>query len=73
VEGVLSAPVLGIGWLAGGLTVLGVLAFVVGIAAIVSVLRNPDFSGGAKTLWVVVILIFPLLGGAIYFGVRSDW
>jgi Phospholipase_D-nuclease N-terminal len=37
------------------------------------VLRNPDFSGGAKTLWVVVILIFPLLGGAIYFGVRSDW
>jgi phospholipase D-like protein len=73
VGGVLSAPVLGIGWLAGGITVLGVLAFVVGIAAIVSVLRNPDFSGGSKALWVVVILIFPLLGGLIYFGVRSDW
>jgi hypothetical protein len=69
----LSAPVLGIGWLAGGITVLGVLAFAVGIAAIVSVLRNPDFSGGSKALWVVVILIFPLLGGLIYFGVRSDW
>jgi hypothetical protein len=69
----LSATVLGIGWLAGGITVLGVLAFVVGIAAIVSVLRNPDFSGGSKALWVVVILIFPLLGGLIYFGVRSDW
>jgi hypothetical protein len=73
VEGVLSAPVLGIGWLAGGLTVLGVLAVVVGIAAIVSVLRNPDFSGGSKALWVVVIVLLPLLGGAIYFGVRSDW
>jgi len=70
---VLSALVLGIGWLAGGISVLAVLAFVVGIAAIVSVLRNPDFSGGSKALWVVVILLFPLLGGAIYFGVRSDW
>ena len=69
----LSALVLGIGWLAGGISVLAVLAFVVGIAAIVSVLRNPDFSGGSKALWVVVILIFPLLGGLIYFGVRSDW
>lgn len=69
----LSALVLGIGWLAGGISVLAVLAFVVGIAAIVSVLRNPDFSGGSKALWVVVILLFPLLGGAIYFGVRSDW
>jgi hypothetical protein len=69
----LSPTILGIGWLAGGITILGVLAFVVGIAAIVSVLRNPDLSGGSKALWVVVILIFPLLGGLIYFGVRSDW
>ena len=69
----LSALVLGIGWLAGGISVLAVLAFVVGIAAIISVLRNPDFPGGSKALWVVVILLFPLLGGAIYFGVRSDW
>ena len=69
----MSATILGIGWLEGGITVLGVLAVVVGIAAIVSVLRNPDFSGGSKALWVVVILIFPLLGGLIYFGVRSDW
>jgi hypothetical protein len=66
--------VLGIGWLlAGGFTALAVVAAVVGIAAIVSVLRNPDFSGGAKTLWVLVILILPILGGAVYFGVRSDW
>ena len=69
----MSATILGLGWLAGGITVLGVLAVVVGIAAIVSVLRNPDFSGGSKALWIVVILIVPLLGGLIYFGVRSDW
>lgn len=65
--------VLGIGWLEGGFYGLAVLAALVGIAAIVSVLKNPDLSGGAKAMWVIVILIFPLLGGAIYFGVRSDW
>ena len=69
----LSAPILGIGWLEGGITALGVLALIVGIAAIVSVLRNADLSAGAKVMWVVVIVILPLLGGVIYFGVRSDW
>jgi hypothetical protein len=70
---VLSATVLAIGWLGGGITALSVLAVVIGIAAIVSVLRNPDFSGGAKALWVFAIVLFPILGGAVYFGVRSDW
>jgi hypothetical protein len=65
--------VLGIGWFEGGFYGIAVLAALVGIAAIVSVLKNPDLSGGAKAMWVIVILIFPLLGGAIYFGVRSDW
>jgi hypothetical protein len=69
----LSTAILGIGWLAGGISVLGVLALVLGIAAIVSVLRNEDFSGGSKLLWVVVIVLLPILGSAIYFGVRSDW
>ena len=59
-------------WLVGG-TVLGVLALVLGIAAIVSVLRNEDFSGGSKLLWVVVIVLFPIFGSVIYFGVRGDW
>jgi hypothetical protein len=69
----LSATTLGIGWFAGGFTVLGVLALLLAIAAIVSVLRNEEFSGGSKLLWVVVILLLPILGSAIYFGVRSDW
>jgi hypothetical protein len=69
----LSATILGIGWFAGGFTVLGVLALLLAIAAIVSVLRNEEFSGGSKLLWVVVILLLPILGSAIYFGVRSDW
>jgi len=50
-----------------------VLALVLGIAAIVSVLRNADLSGSAKAMWVVAILLFPILGAAVYFSVRSDW
>jgi hypothetical protein len=59
-------------WLFGG-TVLGLLALLLAIVAIVSVLRNEDFSGGSKLLWIVVILLLPILGSAIYFGVRGDW
>lgn len=69
----MNSLVLGIGWLGGGITLLAVVAVVLGLAAIVSVLRNPEFSGGTKALWVFAILLFPILGGAVYFGVRSDW
>jgi Phospholipase_D-nuclease N-terminal len=65
--------VVGIGLLGVGGVALGVVALVLGVAAIVSVLRNPDFSGGAKALWVIAIVLFPILGGAVYFGVRGDW
>ena len=69
----MSATILGLGWLAGGITLLGILELVLGIAAIVSVLRNDDFSGGAKALWVFAIVLFPILGAVVYFAVRSDW
>jgi len=69
----IGATALGIGLLAGGLWILAVLSLILAIAALISVFRNPDFSGGSKALWVLVILIFPLFGSLIYFGVRSDW
>jgi hypothetical protein len=69
----LSATVLGIGWVGGGITALAVVAVVIGVAAIVSVLQNSEFSGAEKAVWVVAILLFPILGGAVYFAVRSDW
>jgi hypothetical protein len=46
---------------------------ILAIAALLSVFRNPDFTGSSKLLWVLVIVIFPLFGSLIYFGVRSDW
>jgi hypothetical protein len=69
----IDATTLAIGLLAGGFWILGAVAVILAIAALISVFRNPDFSGGSKALWVVVILIFPLFGSLIYFGVRSDW
>jgi hypothetical protein len=64
---------LGIGLLAGGFWVLAVISVLLAIGALISVFRNTDLSGGAKAMWVLVILIFPLLGSLVYFGVRSDW
>jgi hypothetical protein len=69
----IDAATLAIGLLAGGLSILAVVAVILAIASLISVFRNEDFSGGSKALWVVVILIFPLFGSLIYFGVRSDW
>ena len=69
----MSATILGLGWFAGGITALAVLEVVLAIAAIVSVLRNEDFSGGTKALWVFAIVLFPILGAVVYFAVRSDW
>jgi hypothetical protein len=64
---------LAIGLLAGGFWILASVSVILALAALLSVFRNPDFTGGSKALWVIVIIIFPLFGSLIYFGVRSDW
>jgi hypothetical protein len=69
----IGAITLAIGLLEGGFWVLAALSVVLALAAILSVVRNEDFSGSSRALWIVVILVFPLFGSLIYFGVRSDW
>lgn len=65
---------LGIGGvLIGGISVLSVVAVILAIAALFSVFKNPDFTGGAKAMWTLAILVFPIVGSLVYFGVRSDW
>jgi hypothetical protein len=51
----------------------GVVAVILAIAAIVSLLGNADLSGGAKVMWVLIIILFPILGAVVYFTVRSSW
>ena len=55
------------------LALAGVLAVVLAASAIVSVLKSPQFSGGERTMWILVSLIFPIVGPLVYFSVRSDW
>jgi hypothetical protein len=69
----IDATTLAFGLLAGGFWILAALSVVLALAALLSVVRNEDFSGGSRWLWVAVILVFPLFGSLIYFGVRSDW
>ena len=69
----IGATTLAIGLLEGGFWVLAAASVVLALAAILSVVRNEDFSGSSRALWIVVILVFPLFGSLIYFGVRSDW
>ena len=69
----IEATTLAIGLLAGGFWVLAALSVILALAALLSVFRNEDFSGGSRALWVAVIVVFPLFGSLIYFGVRSDW
>ena len=69
----IDAAALAIGLLVGGFSILAVVAVILAIGALISVFRNEDFSGGSRWLWIVLILVFPLFGSLIYFGVRSDW
>jgi len=68
-----ASPPLAVGVLAAGLTVAGVLAVVLAVAAWASVFRNPALSGGAKAMWFFAILLFPIFGALVYFGVRESW
>jgi len=69
----IDATTLAFGLLAGGFWILAAFSVILALAALLSVVRNEDFSGSSRALWIVVILVFPLFGSLIYFGVRSDW
>jgi Phospholipase_D-nuclease N-terminal len=69
----IEATTLAIGLLASGFWILAALSVVLALAAILSIVRNEDFTGSSRALWIVLILVVPLFGSLIYFGVRSDW
>jgi len=51
---------------AAALWFLMLLVVVVSIAAIVDAVRRKDLTGGAKALWIVLIVILPLVGTIVY-------
>lgn len=68
-----GVSVLANGWLVGGVSAGGVLAVVLAVTGLVYVFRDPELSGGAKAMWVALVLLFPIFGPIVYFAVRSDW
>jgi hypothetical protein len=57
----------------GGITLAGVIALVLAVAAWINVFGDARLSGGAKAMWSLAILLFPIVGSVVYFGVRNDW
>lgn len=44
------------------------IAYVVfAIAAIISILRSTNYTGGLKALWILAVIAFPFLGSLIWF------
>ena len=37
------------------------------VAAIISILRSTNYTGGLKALWVLAVIAFPFLGSLIWF------
>ncbi len=65
-----SYPLLNIFW-----TMLEIFAFVVYIWLLIAIFsdifRSSDLGGGAKTLWVLFVLIIPLIGILVYLIARG--
>jgi len=55
------------------ISLASLLALLLAVSACGSAIRNADLSSGAKTMWVLLIVLLPILGPIVYFGVRSDW
>jgi Phospholipase_D-nuclease N-terminal len=64
---------LGVSAWAAGITLAGVVALGLALWACVSVLGNAELSRGAKTMWILIIVLLPIFGSIVYFAVRSDW
>lgn len=47
--------------------VLGILQFILFIAALISIVGSRRYTGGGKFLWVVVVFFAPLLGAIGWF------
>jgi ABC-type multidrug transport system fused ATPase/permease subunit len=65
-----SYPLLGAFWTIV-MIFLWVIWFWVLITVFIDIFRSDDLSGGAKTLWFVLVLFFPLVGVLVYLIARG--
>jgi hypothetical protein len=43
------------------------------VYALADMFRNPELSGAAKAMWLLIIVLVPIFGAVIYLAVRNDW
>ncbi len=53
------------------ITFVGLIVFVFDLIALVDVLQSP-LSSGAKVLWALLILFFPVIGMVLYFVIGKN-
>jgi Phospholipase_D-nuclease N-terminal len=51
----------------------GLLALAFAVAACVALFRDRRITGGGRVMFLCLVLLFPVLGPIVYFGVRRDW
>jgi hypothetical protein len=56
-----------------GYPLIALAILVVWVYVLVDLFRNPRLSGGAKAGWLLIIIIFPIIGSLVYLGIREDW
>ena len=57
-----------VGWGLGTVVLVAVLgAVVLFIAALVSIIRSPNYTVAGRAVWIFVVLAFPFLGPLVWF------
>lgn len=53
---------------------LVIIQLALAIAALIHVLKHPDYKFGSKPLWIVIVLLVQIIGPVVYFafGRRND-
>jgi hypothetical protein len=53
-------------------TLIAIPLLLIWILTLVDILRRPDLGGGAKVLWALAALVFPIVGVLVYLFVRPS-
>ena len=63
------SPALATYWIFG-FGILGLLALVLWVVGLVDAARRPDLDRGKRAAWILLIVIFPIVGTLVYLATR---
>jgi len=56
-----------------GIWSAGIVGVVLAVAACISLSKDKEITGGHRAMFFGLVLVFPVVGPLVYFGVRNDW